>query len=536
MKRSICKESNRTFFDHGPKVSGLFKSGSWISAPLAEGQRYVEMFLVVDNAEYQRYQGNMQTVRTRMLEVVNHVDKLYRPVKIRVMLVGLEIWSNRDKIVVSTDPDETLTRFLEWRKTELLKKKKHDNAHFVTGVNFDGSTVGLANKFAMCTVNSGAVNEDHNRNPIGLASTIAHEMGHNLGMSHDSEDCMCETAKSSKRCIMADSVGGGGLLIPQSIGNIHDLSFLIPREFDPRCLLNIPSPDDLYGGPQCGNDFLEPGEECDCGSPEECRNPCCNATTCRLKEGVQCAQGECCQNCKIRQVGHLCRESAQECDLPEYCTGQSPDCPKDDFKMNGLPCNQGYCYNGKCPTHLKHCQTLWGSDANVAASQCFRQNTEGNEHLYCKQDVKCGKIHCNGGNPFPITQRKYTIRLWGEQCNVADIIEGETEDLGLVPTGTKCGENKVCIDSVCRDIEVYRTKNCSAKCNNHGVCNHERECHCDPGWEPPYCNESRNVPRGGNAMIIGVSVAVMILILLPIIIGGIMCCRGNKKDDYSSEK
>lgn len=33
---------------------------------------------------------------------------------------------------------------------------------------------------------------------------------------------------------------------------------------------------------------------------QECTNPCCNATTCRLTEGSQCAEGDCCDNCKVR--------------------------------------------------------------------------------------------------------------------------------------------------------------------------------------------------------------------------------------------
>ncbi|KAF9434557.1 Disintegrin and metalloproteinase domain-containing protein 9 [Entomortierella beljakovae] len=39
----------------------------------------------------------------------------------------------------------------------------------------------------------------------------------------------------------------------------------------------------------CGNGIVEHGEECDCGSPEECaKDPCCNAKTCKLAPGAQC--------------------------------------------------------------------------------------------------------------------------------------------------------------------------------------------------------------------------------------------------------
>ncbi|KAK6482095.1 disintegrin and metalloproteinase domain-containing protein 8a [Huso huso] len=549
MKRATCRDSNETVYDYGPKLAGIFKTPIWKSAPLAKGNRFVEMFLVVDNREYTKYNKDMQEMRSRMLEVVNHVDKLYRPVNVRVVLVGLEVWTYRDKFVVSTDPDKTLSSFLAWRKTDLIKKKKHDNAQFVTGISFEGSTVGLATKFAMCSGDSGAVNEDHNRNPIGVASTIAHEMGHNLGMSHDDSDCICEASKSRKGCIMADSIGN---IYPHSFSSCSQQAlqqFL--SQYNPSCLLNTPNTDDLYGGPVCGNDFVERGEECDCGTVEECRNPCCNATTCRLKEGAQCAHGECCHDCKVKPAGDLCRHSVSDCDLPEYCTGLSPQCPENAFQMNGSPCKfgQGYCFNGECPTHQQHCITLWGPAARVAPDPCFQQNKRGDEHAHCKKnlngyqscaekDIKCGKIHCQDGNMFPITKQKYTMILpWAVQCKIAEMSnDADSEDLGLVPSGTKCEERKVCYNGRCQDLDIYETEDCSAKCNNHGVCNHKKECHCDAGWSPPYCDvKLSELPKGGKAIITGVTVAVVVLILAAIITGGLMFCRFSRKENYPSK-
>lgn len=34
------------------------------------------------------------------------------------------------------------------------------------------------------------------------------------------------------------------------------------------CLLNIPKPDEAYSAPSCGNKLVDPGEECDCGTPK----------------------------------------------------------------------------------------------------------------------------------------------------------------------------------------------------------------------------------------------------------------------------
>ncbi|XP_050957990.1 disintegrin and metalloproteinase domain-containing protein 8 [Labeo rohita] len=470
---------NDTVYNFGPKASGLYK-GKYMKNT-GGGQQVVEMVLVVDNTEYKKF-GCFKKIEERMLLVANHVDKLYRSLNIRVRLVGLEIWCQRDLIDVSNIPNLTLKRFLQWRQDSLLKRKKHDNAHFVTGVDFEGSTVGLATMHAMCSLSSGAVNEDHNKNPIAVASTITHEMGHNLGMSHDDSSCGCS---SNKGCVMSDTIG---YVYPDSFSTCSQAALkAFLQNHDTRCLLDVPNESKLYGGPVCGNAFVEKGEDCDCGTVEECNNPCCNATTCRLTEGAVCAHGECCHNCQLKHSSSLCRKSAHDCDLDEYCTGISAFCPEDEYKMNGIPCNynQGYCYNGQCPTHKEHCKTLWGADAKVDADTCFGYNVRDGTSKSAEH-MMCGKIYCYGGNPFPITNKRLTVTIGSKTCNMA-VDDSATDDLGMVPAGTKCGINKVCYHNLCQNISIYGIENCSDKCNNRGVCNHERKCHCDPGWAPPYC-------------------------------------------------
>uniref|UniRef100_A0A3P8VQD9 ADAM metallopeptidase domain 12 n=1 Tax=Cynoglossus semilaevis TaxID=244447 RepID=A0A3P8VQD9_CYNSE len=140
-----------------------------------------------------------------------HLMCFYRALNIRVALVGLEVWSDVDKCPITQDPFTTLHEFLDWRKVKLLPQKPHDNAQLISGVYFQGTTIGMAPIMSMCTADqSGGI--DHSDNPLGAAVTLAHELGHNFGMNHDTPErgcalisaeddvCSSKASKNATRC------------------------------------------------------------------------------------------------------------------------------------------------------------------------------------------------------------------------------------------------------------------------------------------------------------------------------------------------
>ena len=78
---------------------------------------------------------------------------------------------------------------------------------------------------------------------------------------------------------------------------------------------------------------------------------------------------------QLRPKGYLCRDATNECDLPEFCTGRSGQCPSDIFKKNGNLCesNKGYCFNGNCPTLDSQCRLIWGDGTTMKLSSPVMQ-------------------------------------------------------------------------------------------------------------------------------------------------------------------
>ncbi|XP_075468372.1 disintegrin and metalloproteinase domain-containing protein 12 [Ascaphus truei] len=476
--------------------------------------KYVELVIVADNREFQRQGKDVEKVKHRLIEIANYVDKFFRPLNIRVALVGVEIWSDADKCSITQDPFTSLHEFLDWRKMKLLPQKSHDNAQLVSGVYFQGTTIGMAPIMSMCTADkSGGVVMDHSDNPLGAAVTLAHELGHNFGMNHDTLErgCNCRGSTDKGGCIMTPSTTYPFPTVFSSCSK-KDLDNSLEKGVG-MCLYNMPEVTESFGEQKCGNGYIEEGEQCDCGEPEECTNRCCNASTCMLSPEAVCAHGLCCKDCKLKLGGTPCRDSSNLCDLPEFCTGASAHCPANVYLHDGHPCYKvdGYCYNGICQTHEQQCITLWGQGANPAPGICFeRVNSAGDPYGNCgkdsigsfvkceSRDAKCGKIQCQGGASRPVIgtnavsiETNIPLQEGGRiLCRGTHVYLGDDlPDPGLVLAGTKCEDGKICLNRQCQNISVFSIHECSATCHGHGVCNNKNNCHCELNWAPPYCDK-----------------------------------------------
>lgn len=114
---------------------------------------------------------------------------------------------------------------------------------------------------------------------------------------------------------------------------------------------------------------------------------------------------------QLRQRGVVCRETSNECDLPEHCNGDAGTCPPDVHKKNGNPCgelnNPGHCYSGFCPTLNVQCQAIWGYGmllplssyvyilyVHILRDSQHIQNSNGSNHLPYLRTEPVGPLQC----------------------------------------------------------------------------------------------------------------------------------------------
>uniref|UniRef100_A0A6B2F794 Disintegrin domain-containing protein n=1 Tax=Bothriechis nubestris TaxID=1766655 RepID=A0A6B2F794_9SAUR len=331
---AVFKYENVEKEDEAPKMCGVTQN--WESyGPIKKAsqsnltpeqqrfpQRYIELVVVADHRMFMKYDSNLNTIRIRVHEIANTVNEFYRSLNIHVSLTDLEIWSNQDLINVQSAADDTLEAFGDWRETVLLNRISHDNAQLFTAIDLEDNTIGLAYIGTMCDPkHSTGIVQDHSAINTLVAVTMAHEMGHNLGMAHDGNQCHCGV----NSCIMGDILREG-LSYEFSDCNKNDyLTYL--TDHNPQCILNEPLRIDTVSTPVSGNELLEVGEECDCSAPA---NPCCDAATCKLRPGAQCAEGLCCDQCRFMKEGTVCRRARGD-DMDDYCNGISAGCPRNPF-------------------------------------------------------------------------------------------------------------------------------------------------------------------------------------------------------------
>ncbi|XP_060034841.1 ADAM DEC1 isoform X2 [Erinaceus europaeus] len=270
------------------KKRGLSRISRSLNSPEQEqflqAAKYINLFLVLDNAFYNMHNGNLTVIRSFVFDVMNLLNVIYKTINTQVVLVDMEIWSDGDKIKVVPSTSATFTNFLNWHHSNMARRRIHDHAQLLSGIGFNNKRVGMAARNSLCTPSSVAVIEAKKKNSVSLVGVMSHELGHALGM----QDVSYKTKCPSGSCVMNQFLSSK---FPKDFSttsrSLFEKYILSKKQ---NCLLQVPFPKDIITKPICGNKLLEIGEDCDCGSSTECTNLCCEAETCKFKPRADCGE------------------------------------------------------------------------------------------------------------------------------------------------------------------------------------------------------------------------------------------------------
>ncbi|XP_075238414.1 A disintegrin and metalloproteinase with thrombospondin motifs 12-like isoform X2 [Lycorma delicatula] len=222
----------------GTSSKGLRHSSKRIRRSVSKEQ-HVETLLVADYSMVEFYNG--EDIEMYLLSIMNMVSVMYQDpsignyINIVVVRIILLEEDTTEGLNITINADKTLDSFCRWQKS--LNKPleddplHHDVAILITrkdicsGADTPCSTLGVAHVGGMCQPDrSCSVNED---NGITLAHTIAHELGHNFGMYHDSKKVGCSGHDGSTQHIMTPSFEANTLHIAWSPCSRRDITHFL---------------------------------------------------------------------------------------------------------------------------------------------------------------------------------------------------------------------------------------------------------------------------------------------------------------------
>ncbi|XP_004682529.1 PREDICTED: disintegrin and metalloproteinase domain-containing protein 2 [Condylura cristata] len=444
--------------------------------------QFIEMHIVVEKNLYNHMGSDTDTVSQKIFQLIGLTNAIFTSLNLTIILSSLEFWVDENKIPVTGDANELLHRFLKWKRSYLVLRP-HDVA-FLLVYREKPDYVGATFQGKMCDGKYGGGVALHPKTISleSLAVILAQLLSLSMGIAYDDiNNCQC----SGSVCIMnPEAIHSSGVKIFSNC-SMEDFAHFISKSKS-QCLQNHPRLDPSYKSAVCGNGEVEEGEQCDCGGVE------------------------------FSNKGKLCRATMDDCDLPEYCNGTSAICQSNSYMQDGVPCknSQWLCVNGKCIDGITQCADIYGEGAEFGTPECFTfLNSKADVSGHCgsgpsgfvkcdPKNVMCGKLICTYGKNSVMNIKNVTAvyaNINNHICVTLDYKYGmEDYERMWVRDGTVCGENKICKNKECVENEYLKQMCAADKCNSHGVCNNNGNCHCDTTFLPPNCQDTDDSYPGGS--------------------------------------
>ena len=89
---------------------------------------FIEMAVVVDYTLYNYFKKNVSKVKEDLFTIVNIVDSIYQVMGMKVLLIGLEFWTQRNLVEIDA-VQRALRDFCVWKANNIDARIAHDTTH-----------------------------------------------------------------------------------------------------------------------------------------------------------------------------------------------------------------------------------------------------------------------------------------------------------------------------------------------------------------------------------------------------------------------
>ncbi|XP_043465950.1 A disintegrin and metalloproteinase with thrombospondin motifs 12-like isoform X1 [Leptopilina heterotoma] len=450
--------------------------------------RHVETLVVADSSMTAFHQDG--DVETYLLTIMNMVSALYlhpsignfiNVVVVRIILIEED--ELEEGLNVSINAEKTLINFCKWQEKLKLGDDTHPNHHDVailitredicTRSTTPCSTLGVAHVAGMCQTNrSCSVNED---NGITLAHTIAHELGHNFGMYHDTEKMGCNKRNGNTLHVMTPTFDPDAMIVAWSRCSRRDITNFLDKGKG-KCLEDEPADND-YAYPDLPAGAMYNAEH-----------------QCRLQFGVREAS-------VCSPLQEIC--SKLWCVVNGTCTSMlHPAAP-------GTHCGKHmWCENQECVPMMEkpievdggwgewgpwsECSRSCGGGVSIMERECDHP-PPANGGQFCLDERRRYKIcnvescpedapsfrnfQCNSYNEKEYKNKNYTWLPYFDKSEPCELYCTDTDEEIIVPLGeafdgTPCnlGSRDMCIAGLCRKVGCDWKVDSNAMEDRCGIC------------------------------------------------------------------
>ena len=184
----LQQESDNEYVEFIEDIKDDIKMAASYSGGSTTEMKELKIGMIVDYEFYQKYGSNSVA---KLESIANQLDGIYRnDLKIALNITSITVFTESEDPFSDTTDSYALLREVGAYASARAEFSSNGLNHFISGKDFDSNIIGLAYVDTVCDGNRYATSITQSYESFYMSQILvsAHEIGHNLGATHDSSE------------------------------------------------------------------------------------------------------------------------------------------------------------------------------------------------------------------------------------------------------------------------------------------------------------------------------------------------------------